>query len=314
MTNQVLLFYKYVTIEDPRGLAAWVKTRAEHFGFTGRVIIAEEGINGTLEGSTENTEAFALEILSADSPVNGIFSDMLIKRSEGTGKAFPKLSVKVRMEIVGTRFSPYDADPRVRTAPRVSAEELKQMYENEEDFVVIDMRNSYEIASGKFKNTIDPGLGNSRDLPNALPALEPLKKKKVITVCTGGIRCEKMSALLLSNGFENVSQLENGIHGYMEKYPGEDFEGSLYTFDQRKVMDFGGDRAVIGTCYKCGISSEQYVNCANLLCHKHFIVCDSCMNDDGSAVCSNECKVIFANNMVGIADSKQTLTTENVQA
>jgi UPF0176 protein len=264
MTNQVLLFYKYVTIEDPRGLAAWVKTRAEHFGFTGRVIIAEEGINGTLEGSTENTEAFALEILSADSPVSGIFSDMLIKRSEGTGEAFPKLSVKVRMEIVGTRFSPYDADPRVRTAPRVSAEELKQ--------------------------------------------------KKVITVCTGGIRCEKMSALLLSNGFENVSQLENGIHGYMEKYPGEDFEGSLYTFDQRKVMDFGGDRAVIGTCYKCGISSEQYVNCANLLCHKHFIVCDSCMNDDGSAVCSNECKVIFANNMVGIADSKQTLSTENVQA
>jgi UPF0176 protein len=289
MKYQVLLFYKYVTITNATELMGFVRTLAEKHELTGRALIAEEGINMTFEGLTENTEAFLGEFL-----LDQRFADMKIKRSEGTGNAFPKLVVKVREEIVGTRFPKEMANPEVSTAPRLTPEELRALYEQGEDFTVIDMRNDYEYASGHFKNSINPGLENSRDLPQALPKLEPFKNKKVITVCTGGVRCEKMSAYLMNSGFTDVYQLENGMHGYMEKYPGKDFEGALYTFDQRKVMDFGGDREVIGTCYLCQAKTEQYVNCANFACHKHFICCDNCTTPEGAAYCSEDCRLVNA--------------------
>lgn len=282
MKPQVLLFYKYVTIEDPEALKTSVRSFALRHQLLGRILVAEEGINGTVEGTIENTEAFALDLLA-----DPRLSDMNIKRSEGTGESFSKLYVKVRDEIVGTHF-PKHVDPRVRTAPRLSAEELRAWYEEGKDFVVVDMRNDYEYQSGHFKDSVNPGLGNSRDLPEALPKLELLKNKTVLTVCTGGVRCEKMSAFLLENGFEDVYQLENGMHGYMEKYPGKDFEGTLYTFDKRLTMDFGGDRIVIGRCKRCGDSTEKYVNCANDLCHLHFIACEVCQQPEGT-FCSLEC-------------------------
>lgn len=284
MSYQVLLFYKYVTVNDPEALRAWVEARAEALGLTGRVIVAEEGINGTLEGMVEHTEQFAREFLA-----DPRFLDVIVKRSAGTGKSFKKLSVKVRDEIVGTRFDKKLVDPRVRTAPHIKPEDLKQWYQANEDFVVVDMRNDYEFRSGHFKDSVNPGLQNSRDLPEALPGLAPLKQKKVLTVCTGGVRCEKMSAYLLANGFENVYQLENGIHGYMEKYPGEDFLGTLYTFDERLTMDFGGPRAVVGTCHLCAATTETYVNCRNNLCHLHFLVCQDCVADKG-VFCSDVCR------------------------
>lgn len=284
MTHQVLLFYKYVTLEDPEALAQWVRERGQALSLTGRAIIAEEGINATLEGTKESTEQFAAEFLA-----DPRFADVLIKRSEGDGTSFPKLSVKVRTEIVGTQFPKELADPEHKTAPRITPEELKERLANEDDLVIIDMRNDYEFQSGHFKGSINPGLEASRDLPQALPKLEEYKQKKVVTVCTGGIRCEKMSAFLMNNGFEDVAQLENGIHGYMEKYPGEDFLGTLYTFDQRKTMHFGGDREIVGRCYLCEGATEQYANCKNDLCHRHFLVCAECKGEDGTP-CSQECK------------------------
>ncbi len=287
---QVLLFYKYVDVAEPEALAQALRAKAQELSLLGRVLVATEGINGTLEGKTEDTEQFAKWFLSKEC-ANGIFSDVSVKRSEGTGDAFPKLSVKVREEIVGTKFSKEDACPQVRTAPRISAEELRNWFENNEDFTIIDMRNDYEYASGHFKGSIDPGLQASRDLPEKLPELEAkgLKKKKVLTVCTGGIRCEKMSAYLMNNGFEDVYQLEDGIHGYMQKYPGKDFVGALYTFDKRKTMDFGGEREVVGTCYLCEAKTEEYVNCANDLCHRHFLVCAECQTGP-KTYCSELCQ------------------------
>ena len=266
MQTQVLLFYKYVTIDDAAVLATHMRGQAERLNLLGRIIVAEEGINGTVEGSIENTEAFA-GILVADERL----ADMSIKRSAGKGGAFPKLSVRVRAEIVGTRF-PKDVDPRVRTAPRVSAEELHEWFRTGDDFVVVDMRNSYEFSAGRFKDSIDPGLENSRDLSGVVDKLIPLKDKKVVTVCTGGVRCEKMSAYLLHKGFSDVHQLQDGIHAYMEKFPGEDFEGTLYTFDQRIVMDFGGERKIVGKCDWCQDATERYVICAKIDCHVHFLI------------------------------------------
>jgi UPF0176 protein len=276
---QVLLFYKYVTIRDPNALADSIREQCTNQSLLGRILVAEEGINGTVEGTVENTEVFVTWLLSIPE-----LHDMQVKRSDGDGKAFPKLKVKVREEIVGTRF-PKHVDPRVRTAPHLRPDELKQWYESGEDFVVVDMRNSYEYLSGRFKNSIDPGLQNSRDLPQVLDKIVPYKNKKVLTVCTGGVRCEKMSAYLLAEGFQNVYQLDGGMHTYMEQYPGEDFEGTLYTFDGRKVMDFGGERAIVGRCAYCESPTERYVNCKKDTCNLHYLSCETCMIEDRAREC-----------------------------
>jgi UPF0176 protein len=168
MSYQVLLFYKYVTIEDPHTFADVFRARAQALGLNGRALISEEGLNATLEGETANTEEF-VRFLQEDQR----FFDINIKRSTGTGSSFPKLMVKVRKEIVGTRFSDADANPRVRTAPHLPPEKLREMYERDEDFIVMDMRNSYEFASGHFKKSIDPGLRASRDLEKAVKRIIP---------------------------------------------------------------------------------------------------------------------------------------------
>ncbi len=282
---QVLLFYRYCTIKKPQSLALAIRAEAQRLGLRGRVLLAEEGINATLEGDIPSTEAFA-EWIKRDVR----FADMGIKRSRTEGNSFPKLSIKVRKEIVGTHF-PEEVDPREATAPRVSPEELRAMYASGEDFVVVDMRNSYEYASGHFANSVDPGMKASRDLPQAMARLERYKGKKIITVCTGGVRCEKMSAYLLRHGFSNVYQLEEGIHAYMEKFPGKDFLGTLYTFDGRIRMDFGGNRTVIGTCTACASVTEDYGNCAYDECHVHMLLCKSCQAPKAPVYCSPRCRV-----------------------
>jgi len=285
MKFQVLLFYKYITIADPEGLLRAVKEEAERLGLLGRIIIASEGINGTLEGEVGATQEFSVWILE-----NQLFADMSIKTSEGSGASFPKLKIKVRDQIVGTQFTKEEADPEKSTVPHLKPEELKKWYEEREDFVIVDMRNTYEYAVGHFKNSINPGLENSRDLKEKIAELLPLKHKKIVTVCTGGIRCEPMSAYLKNKGFEDVYQLENGMHAYMEKYPGEDFLGSLYTFDNRVTMDFGGDREIVGQCFFCKGKTEVYVNCMNTECNHHFLVCGTCALNKAQVFCSPKCE------------------------
>lgn len=287
MIFQVLLFYKYVAIADPESLKGTYKALCEKHSLKGRTIVAHEGINGTLEGTLENTEAFVEEFLQ-----DSRFSDMQIKRSAGDGDSFPKLSVKVREEIVGTRF-PKEVDPTKKTGKYLKPEELRKWYEEDKDFVVVDMRNSYEFESGHFKKSIDPGMTASRELPEKIEKIkEAVKDKTVLTVCTGGVRCEKMSAYLLHEGFdpEKVYQLDGGMHSYMEKYPGKDFRGTLFTFDDRLVMDFGGDREVIGKCKRCNATNEQYQNCANAECNMLFLICHNCMSSEGPGFCSEKCE------------------------
>ncbi len=284
MSYQVLLFYKYVTIENPKELMGLYRVLCDKYLLKGRTIIAEEGINSTLEGTVENTEAFLSELLS-----DVRFSDMQIKRSAGNGASFPRCMIKVRNEIVGTRFGK-EIDPRVQTAPYMSPDELHALYENKEDFVVVDMRNSYEYESGHFANSIDPGMDASRELPKIVEDLKVEEGKKIITVCTGGVRCEKMSAYLLHKGFKDVHQLDGGMHSYMEKYPEGHFKGTLFTFDDRLVMDFGGNREIVGKCKRCDAPNEQYQNCANAECNMLFLICNNCMSSEGPGFCGEKCE------------------------
>ena len=293
MENTILLFYKYTNIEDPKALMEREKAVCNVLGLKGRILIAGEGINGTVEGTKENTKKYIAHILS-----DKRFKNMNIKESEGTKdlSAFPKLSVKVKNEIVSTKL-PKEINPNKKTGKHLDPSELKKWYENNEDFVIVDMRNDYELDSGYFEKTVNDEIGfhlnASRDLPEALEKskLRIHKDKKIVTVCTGGVRCEKMSAYLVNQGFQNVYQLHNGMHAYMEKYPGQDFKGTLFTFDNRMVMDFGGEeREVVGKCVNCDMLSENYTNCSNnskldksdkakKLCNKKVIVCENCIKN-----------------------------------
>lgn len=273
-----------MTIENPKELMVLYRALCEKYELKGRTIIAEEGINSTLEGTTVHTEAFLVEFL-----MDARFSDMQIKKSVGNGASFPRCMIKVRNEIVGTRF-PKEIDPRVQTAPYIKAEELHDLYEKNDDFVVLDMRNSYEYESGHFKNSIDPGMDASRQLPEVIEKLNVTDDKKIITVCTGGVRCEKMSAYLLHKGYKNVHQLDGGMHSYMEKYPEGHFKGTLFTFDDRLVMDFGGKREIVGKCKRCSAPNEQYQNCANAECNMLFLICNKCMSSEGPGFCGEKCE------------------------
>jgi len=282
----ILLFYKYVKINDPVQLKNEQRLLCEKLGLKGRIIVAEEGINVTLEGTTENTEKY-LAVYLADPR----FADTHIKRSAGTGVSFPKLSVKVRKEIVSLHLE-NDINPNEITGTHLKPEELKKWYEEGKEFYVIDMRNDYEFRVGRFKDSILMPVQNFRDIPSALSHIEHLKGKTVVPVCTGGVRCEKASGLLVREGFKDVYQLDGGIVTYMEQFPASEFEGSLYVFDKRILMHFdpADKHKVVGVCEKCEEKSERYVNCKNPRCNKHFICCESCSEEDGRSFCRVECK------------------------
>ncbi|MEQ1561742.1 MAG: rhodanese-related sulfurtransferase [Nitrospira sp.] len=291
MDYTILLFYKYVEIDNPEKLRDEQRALCEKLGLKGRIIVAKEGINTTVEGTTENTEKYLKEYLS-----DPRFSDTHIKRSKGAGNSFPKLSVKVRKEIVSLHLED-DIDPNQITGTHLKPEELKKWFEEGKKFHIVDMRNDYEFKVGKFKNSVMPQLQNFRDVPKALGDIEALKDEPVLTVCTGGVRCEKASGLLVREGFKEVYQLDGGIVSYMEKFPAQEFEGSLYVFDKRILMHFDPEdkHKVIGKCEKCEALSERYVNCKNPRCNKHFICCEECSEEDGRSFCSEECKQVSAN-------------------
>jgi UPF0176 protein len=283
--HTILLFYKYVEIADPQALADRERALCEKLELKGRIIIAKEGINATLEGTTENVERYCRELVGDER-----FKDVHLKKSAGTGEAFPKLSVKVRKEIVSLGLpAKHDIDPRTTTGKYLSAQELQEWFVSGKKFRIIDMRNDYEHKVGHFKGSVLPPLHNFRDLPRALPALEPHKEETVLTVCTGGVRCEKASGYLVKNGFKDVYQLQGGIVTYMEQFersgdgsrPAENFLGSLYVFDNRVTMAYAkaGERPVVGVCDICSAPTEIYVNCSDDICHKHFLVCSGCKKD-----------------------------------
>ena len=163
-------------------------------------------------------------------------------------------------------------------APYISPKELHEALEHGDDLVLFDMRNDYEAAIGKFRGAKTLTMENFRDLPKFLYELEEFKHRAVITYCTGGIRCERASALLRKNGFTNVRQLEGGIVTYCEQYPNGFFEGSCFVFDQRMSVRPKGELnpRYISSCSFCSCPCDRYIDCADMHCHELFICCEGC--------------------------------------
>lgn len=286
---EILLYYKYVDIDDPEVLKSQQIDLCNQLNLKGRIIVSQEGINGTVEGVKENTEKY-IDIMLADKN----FKDTHFKRSVGNGKAFPKLKIKVRPELVSLHLGEEDINPQEITGKYLEPEELHIWFKDKIEFYIIDMRNDYEHVVGQFENSVLPSLHNFRDLPAALPELEHLKEKTILTVCTGGVRCEKASGYLLSKGFKDVYQLNGGIVSYMEKYPNQNFLGKLYVFDSRVVMGFNTDsedHKIISKCDKCGELSDNYVDCKYIHCkgHRQFICCGKCLKNKDNEYCCEDC-------------------------
>ena len=287
MVYQVLLYYKYVEIEDPEEVQETQRLLCLTLNLKGRIIIAKEGINGTIEGTVEDTEQYIKAMERSK-----YFKGISYKKSAGTGNAFPKISVKVRPEIVTAGMPALN--PNNVTGKYITAEELHEWFETKKEFYIVDMRNEYEYISGYFENFIPSGMNNFFELEKVLPRFAHLKDKTVVTVCTGGVRCEKASGFLVENGFNDVYQLKDGIQTYMEKYPNEHFKGKLYVFDNRITVGFNIDEPeheVVGKCDSCGKKTDSYVNCQYNFCHRHFILCTDCRDSEtGLAFCNDECK------------------------
>lgn len=278
----ILLYYHYTPIEDPETF------REEHHLFClehnllGRIIIAEEGINGTVSGLKADCEKYMAHLRE-----DPRFKDIDFKVEMHDKHAFQKLYVRVKPEIVYSSLR--SINPAVKTGRYVEPAEFKKL-KDEKDVVILDVRSNYEHNVGKFKNAITLDIENFRDFPGKVNELKAYKDKKVITYCTGGIKCEKASAFLLEQGFENVYQLHGGIIKYGIEEGGEDFEGKCYVFDNRIVTDVNKvNPKVISRCHVCNEPSDRMVNCANFDCNAHIPMCEKC-GWEMEGACSDACK------------------------
>lgn len=279
---RILLYYVYAKIDDPE------RYREQHHLFCidhnlkGRIIISGEGLNGTVSGLEKDCESYMHYVKS-----DPRFGHVEFKVDKSNQHAFQKLHVRVKPEIVHSGLS--HIDPNVKTGKYVESAEFKEIL-NQDDVVILDVRSNYEHKLGKFKNAITLDMDNFRDFPEKIKYLEELKDKKVVTYCTGGIKCEKASAFLLEQGFKDVYQLHGGIIKYGLEAQGEDFEGKCYVFDNRLSVDVNKiNPKVISTCYVCGTHSDRMVNCANPECNIHVPICESC-GEKLEGACSEECR------------------------
>lgn len=284
---RVLLYYKYVKIEDHENYAKLHLNFCRSLGVKGRILVASEGINGTLSGTPSMTDAYIYSM-----KMDPRFRDMEFKIDNVEVDAFKKLYVRPRSEIVTMNLEE-DIDPNVTTGIHLKPKDfLKAM--QEENVVIVDARNDYEYDIGHFKNAIRPEVNNFKEFPAWVKKNKELfKDKKVLAYCTGGIRCEKFSGLLIKEGIENVNQLHGGIINYSKdpKTKGSLFEGKCYVFDERISVDinFAEGHTVVGKCYLCGKPHERYVNCANRRCHFQFICCEDC-GEKYLRSCSDKCR------------------------
>jgi UPF0176 protein len=226
---RVLLFYKYVDLENPENIVD------EHLGWCianeikGRVFFASEGVNGTVSGTKENIEKYKNHLTSYIE-----FKDIWFKQDEADEHAFKKMHVKLKNEIVRGNLKDFHL---ANGGKRLQPKDLKKFYDEEKDFIIIDARNWYESNIGKFKNAITPQMKNFREWKRVVNSLQEYKNKTVITYCTGGIRCEKASVYLVEQGFKDVYQLNGGIFNYINQFPDTYWEGGMFVFDERRVVE-----------------------------------------------------------------------------
>ncbi len=284
----ILLYYKYVDIQYPVAIQKWQRDLCTTLGLTGRIIIAHEGINGTVGGTEQATDAY-IQAMNE----HPLFSGIDFKTAPGGSHAFPKMKISVKNEIVHLGIDPSKLTVK-DGGQHLAPQQVHELLANPPaDLVVLDTRNNYESAVGTFTGSLTPNIRYFRQLPGYIDEnVDQFKDKTVLMHCTGGVRCERASAYLNQKQVaKKVYQIAGGIHRYIEQYPDGFFRGKNYVFDQRITVAANND--ILGTCLHCKIPSDEYFNCLNALCNKHFTSCLSCI-EAFAKTCSPKCQSLLS--------------------
>ena len=284
---QVLLYYKYVLIDEPVLFAQTHLAACKEIGLLGRILVSHEGINGTVSGTLEQTQAY-MDMMKSDER----FADMMWKIDAADGHAFKKMHVRAKNEVVHLGLGEDDINPNEITGQYLTPIEFYEKMQ-QDDTIVIDARNDYEFDLGHFRGAVRPDIKNFRDLPAWMREnKEQFEGKKILTYCTGGIRCEKFSGWLVKEGYEDVGQLHGGIHNYGTdpEVKGQLWDGQMYVFDQRIAVPINKvEHVIVGKDHFDGTPCERYVNCANPECNDKIL----CSEENESLFmrsCSDECR------------------------
>ncbi len=281
----LILAYYYITpLTEPHREVEIHQLFLEDRDAKARIYISEQGINGQMSASTEDAQAYMDWMQSRPE-----FKNIHFKCDEYFEHVFPRLAIKYRPGLVA-----YDKPVNFeRRGEHVSPKVWKEMLENEKEPILIDVRNEYEWKLGHFKNAELPACETFRDFESYA---DQLKEKidpqatPVMMYCTGGIRCELYSSILINKGFEKVYQLEGGVINYGKEAGSAHWLGKLFVFDDRLSIPISKEETpVIGQCYHCSTETEAYYNCANMDCNHLFLCCGECLNEFAGC-CKNECK------------------------
>jgi UPF0176 protein len=293
--QKIILFYKFVPVADPETVMHWQKVLSSSLNLKGRVLISKHGINGTLGGDIENLKTYIKAM-----NLHSLLKDIPYKWSDGGAEDFPRLSIKVRNEIV-TFGVPAEVKVTKKgilgSGKHLKPREVHELVEKRGDEVVfMDGRNAYEAAIGKFKGAVVPNTRTTKDFVKELekPEMQKLKDKPIVTYCTGGIRCEILSSLMTKRGFKEVYQIHGGIAKYGEEF-GDDglWEGKMYVFDKRMKVTFSEKSKDIGKCSICDNLTSNYENCAYKPCNNLILLCENCIKEKG-VFCGYDCQKYFS--------------------
>jgi len=245
--------YKFEPLNDVEGLVPEFQSVCDDLDLKGSVYLSSNGINFSLAGSEEAVQQY-LYFMEQDKR----FLDIPLKKTYSETQPFRRMKVRQKKEIISLGRD--DINPRELTGDYVTPQELCAMYENNEDVIVLDTRNEYETRVGLFENAVDLQLDTFRDFPDAIEQLpDEYKDKQIVMYCTGGIRCEKASAVMLKAGFSDVKQLEGGVLDYFKETGGKYWNGDCFVFDERVALDTDLNETEYIYCYICRepLSAEE---------------------------------------------------------
>ena len=245
--------YKFEPVENPVDLVRMYQQKCDELKLKGTMLISKNGINFSLAGTQQATDSI-IAFLEEDNR----FLNIPLKVTYSETQPFRRMKVRLKKEIIS--LGRKDINPRELTGERISPQDLKNLLDNKEDVLVLDTRNEYETRVGKFENAIDLNLDTFRDFPKAIESLpEEYKDKQIVMYCTGGIRCEKASAVMMKAGFADVKQLEGGVLDYFKETGGAYWEGDCFVFDERVALDIDLNETDYIYCYICRepLSAEE---------------------------------------------------------
>lgn len=279
---QVIAFYKYVKMKKPKTFAKehlqfCKKLESEGKGFRARILVGNEGLNGVVCGNQEQIKRYKKELAK-----NADLKNIMFKETKSNFPIFKGIWVRHRKEIVALGAKGIGIKTIMKKAGKlITPEKFKKLIENEKGLVLLDARNNYEWRIGKFKDALVLDIDNFREFPDAVKKLvmqnPEMKNKKILMYCTGGIRCEKASAVVKKEGLKNVYQLEGGIHAYADKFPDTHWEGKLFVFDDRLAIDVNEkNKEPITNCDICNQRGDIVLDCSNKKCHEMFVCCKKC--------------------------------------